>query len=44
MPSTYRLGQEPTVEMEWAGEVAVVVVVDGRVVADRFWDGFQMEA
>ncbi len=43
MPSTYRLGQEPTVEMEWAGDVAVVVV-DGRVVADRFWDGFQMVA
>jgi len=31
-------GQEATVEVEWAGDVAVVVV-GGEVVADRYWDG-----
>ena len=38
MPATYVPGQEATVEIEWAGDVGVVMVAD-RVVADRFWDG-----
>lgn len=42
MPSTYRLGQEPTVEMEWAGDVAVVVV-DGRVWPTDSWTGSRWE-
>lgn len=38
LPPTFLAGQEATVEIDWAGDVAVLVV-DGEVVADRFWDG-----
>ncbi|TVU58382.1 beta-galactosidase [Paenarthrobacter nitroguajacolicus] len=38
-PATALIGEEPTeVEINWAGDVARLIV-DGHVVADRFWDG-----
>ncbi|MGK3958791.1 beta-galactosidase [Arthrobacter sp. R4] len=39
LPATALIAEEPTeVEISWAGDVARLIV-DGQVVADRFWDG-----
>ena len=38
LPPEYEPGQEATIEIDWAGDVGVVVV-DGEVVMDSFWDG-----
>ena len=38
LPPEYEPGQEATIEIDWAGDVGVVVV-DGEVVMDSFWYG-----